>query len=191
VTDRELIEEYERWFRENPDPWNFETSPYEIAKRAATIEACEITGRTRVLELGAANGVLAADLAGVAGEVVAVEGVAAAAALARERLEPYPDARVVEGMIPADVPTGPYDLIVASEILYYLDEPSYRATLAALPTWLAPGGRLVAVHWRPSTPERPRSADDVHTDLDALPHLRHVLDRRTADYRLDVFQWNS
>lgn len=187
MTDPALLAEYERRFRDNPDPWAFATNPYEQAKRTATLSACGGRRRDRILELGAANGILARALAPRGRELVAVEGVASAAEVAETTLRPWPCARVVHGLIPAAVPPGPYDLIVASEILYYLDELAYTATLAALPSWLAPGGRLVAVHWRPETGERPRGAAAVHRDLHALPGLVHVSEAPTADYRLDAW----
>ncbi len=190
MTDQDLLAEYERRFRANPDPWNMRTSAYEKAKRAATLEACGPERRGRILELGAANGVLAEALASRGDAVVAVEAVPAAAALARARLAAVHGASVVEGLVPQAVPPGPYDLVVASEILYYLDEPSYRMTLRLLPGWMAPAGRLVAVHWRKPGPERPRSADLVHADLAALKALTRVTGNGSegAEYRLDVFE---
>lgn len=187
MTDRELLDLYQERFKTDPDPWKFETSEYEQRKRAATVAACApVLRRKATLELGAANGVLAAELAGFSARVVAIEAVEAAAALARGRLSELPGAEVVEGLVPNDVPVGPYDLIVASEILYYLDEPSYRRTLDALPDWLDHGGRLVAVHWRTEGAERPRSADQVHADLRAAPELVPIEEHTTDDYRLDV-----
>lgn len=187
MTDPQLLAEYERRFQEDPDPWAFETSTYEREKRATTLAACGAALHGRVLELGAANGVLAAELAPSARRLVAVEAVPAAVALARARLARWQHADVVEGCIPMAVPPGPFDLVVASEILYYLDDVSYALTLEQLPTWLAPDGRLVAVHWRTDGPERPRTADDVHADLAALPGLRSLLDAPTGDYLLTVF----
>ena len=75
------------------------------------------------------------------------------------------------GTIPADLPDGPFDLVVASEILYYLDADELQATLDRLCELLAPGARLVAVHWRPAGPERPLTAAAVHAALRALPWL--------------------
>lgn len=186
MTDPELLAGYERWFRDDPDPWRYETDVYEARKRRATIAACGTATGRLVLELGAANGVLAADLLPLARELIAVEAVPAAAALARQRLAS--PARVVEGLIPRDVPAGPYDLVIASEILYYLDADAFEATLEVLPQWVARHGRLVAVHWRPTGPERPRSAVDVHAALAQLPDFRRVIDASTADYLLTALE---
>lgn len=188
MTDPALLAEFDRRFRVDPDPWRFETSDYERAKREATAGACgPLAGRT-ILELGAANGVLAARLAPAARALVAVEGAPAAAQLARERLAELPHARAVEGLIPEAVPPGPYDVVVASEILYYLQPDAYASTLDALDHWLAPGGRLVAVHWRPTSEERPRSAEQVHADLAGLRFLELVETRDTADYLLAILE---
>lgn len=186
MTDPRLLADYERRFRDDPDPWAFETSAYEREKRASTIAACGGAVRGSVLELGAANGVLAAELAPLARELVAVEAVPTAAALAATRLARLPHAQVVTGLIPGDVPPGPYDLVVASEILYYLDAAAYAATLARLPGWLAPDARLVAVHWRPASAERPRSAAQVHQDLVRHAALRALVEAPTDDYLLTV-----
>jgi SAM-dependent methyltransferase len=188
MTDPDLLEEYERRFRQEGDFWNFERSPYERAKRQATVEACGPQLRYRTLELGAANGVLAEALVARTQALVAIEGTPTAAAMARDRLARFGGVEVIHGLIPGDVPPGPYDLIVASEILYYLDDESYRLTLEGLESWLAPGGRLVAVHWRPLGPERPRSAQSVHEALRALPFLTAVDERSTGEYYLDVLE---
>ena len=55
--------------------------------------------------------------------------------------------------------------MVASEILYYLDDDALTATLERLRDVLVAGGRLVAVHWRPPGPERPQTAAAVHARL--------------------------
>lgn len=188
MTDPELLAEYQRRFLVDHDPWSFETSGYEVSKRAATLAACGTRGGRRVLELGAANGVLAAGLVPLARALVAVEGVPSAAKLAEERLAEHDQARVVTGLIPGAVPEGPYDLVVASEVLYYLVPEAYARTLEALGRWLAPGGRLVAVHWRPTGPERPRSAEAVHADLERLPGCSVVSRGDTDDYLLIVLE---
>ena len=86
------------------------------------------------------------------------------------------------------MPEGPFDLVVASEILYYLDDHAVARTLAALEDTMAAGGRLVAVHWRHTGPERCLSAFEVHRTLRAQPWLAARRRQRTADYLLDVLE---
>ncbi|MDO9353740.1 MAG: SAM-dependent methyltransferase [Solirubrobacteraceae bacterium] len=190
MTDPDLLGDHERRYRADPDPWNQRTSAYERAKRAATIAACGPAPRRRALELGAGNAVLAKAIAPLADELVAVEGVPAAAALARVRLEPVVGARVVEGLIPQGVPAGPYDLVIASEILTLLDEPSYRMTLRLLRGWLDVDARVVAVHRTEPHTRQARSAEVVHADLAGQGFLSRVAGNGStgADYRLDVFE---
>ena len=53
---------------------------------------------------------------------------------------------------------------------------------------MAPGGRLVAVHWRHNGPERCLSAFEVHRTLRAQPWLTARRRQRSADYLLDVLE---
>jgi hypothetical protein len=107
---------------------------------------------------------------------------------ARRELRRYPAVRAIIGEIPGAIPDAGYDLVVASEILDYLEAPVLTATLSRLEEVIAPAGRLVAVHWRPLGPERPWPAAAAHARLRALPWLRTVADRSTRDYLLHVLE---
>ena len=86
-------------------------------------------------------------------------------------------------------PDGSFDLVVASEILYYLEPDALAATLARLRDSLADGtARLVAVHWRPPGEERPFTAAEVHALLRGQKWLTPVLAAPTDDYLLDVLE---
>jgi hypothetical protein len=107
---------------------------------------------------------------------------------ARRRLVDDHQVDVILGQIPDAIPERRYDLVVASEILYYLEAEQLDATLDALADRTCSEARLVAVHWRPAGPERPFTADEVHTRLRALPWLRSVVTGGTEDYLLDVLE---
>ena len=68
----------------------------------------------------------------------------AAAPLARAR-ERVPRATFERRELPEEFPAGPFELIVHSEVLYYVD--ALDAMLDATARELAPGGTLLAVHW--------------------------------------------
>ena len=82
--------------------------------------------------------------------------------------------RVERRALPAEWPAGPFDLVVCSELLYYWDEPTLEEALAAMADSLAPGGRLVAVHYRPQSSVDPSSGDEVHALLRERLALAHV-----------------
>jgi protein-L-isoaspartate O-methyltransferase len=180
--------DFEARYRGDPDPWGYETRPYEQAKYAATLEACGPGPFARALELGASIGVFSALLAPRCRSLVTVDLAPTAVAVARERLAGLPQVQVVEGSVPQAMPRGPFDLVVASEILYYLEPAALARTFARLRKSLFAGGRLVAVHWRPAGPERPLSAADVHAALCDQHWLRRVEAADTHDYLLDVLE---
>ena len=91
--------------------------------------------------------------------------------------------------IPEAIPPAAYDLVVASEILYYLsaDELDRDARAAARACWSPAAGwsRCTGVRPAPSARSpRPRST----RSLRAQPWLHAGRERRTADYLLDVLE---
>jgi hypothetical protein len=103
-------------------------------------------------------------------------------------LTDHPAAEPIVGPIPAAVPRLRFDLVVASEILYYLSDEELAGTLSLLQRCMIAGARLVAVHWRPRGPERRRDADEAHAALEAARWLTQVAHGGTDDYLLEVFR---
>jgi 2-polyprenyl-3-methyl-5-hydroxy-6-metoxy-1,4-benzoquinol methylase len=180
--------EFEELYRSTPDPWGYTSSPYERDKYRATLEAGGRGPFTRGLELGASIGVFSALLAPRCAELVTIDAAPTAVDAARRRLSRVGHVEVRLGTIPDDIPDGAFDLVVASEILYYLSPAELGPTLSRLSEITAPGARLVAVHWRPAGPERPFTAHQVHARLRAEPWLRPFETGGTDDYLLDVLE---
>jgi SAM-dependent methyltransferase len=180
--------EFEALYRVNPDPWGYESSDYEREKYAATLAACGPGPFADALELGGSIGVFTTALAPRCQRLVSIDAATTAVNVARERLASQPQVEVRLGSIPADIPSRSFDLVVASEILYYLEAPALEATLSTLAERLKAGARLVAVHWRPAGPERPFTAEQVHARLRRADWARLLASEPTDDYLLDVFQ---
>jgi 2-polyprenyl-3-methyl-5-hydroxy-6-metoxy-1,4-benzoquinol methylase len=186
--NRMTLSDFEARYRADPDPWGYTTSAYERDKYAATLAACGPGPFAHALELGASIGVFSAMLAPHCDRLTTIDAAPTAVQLARERLANTPGVQIILGTIPGAIPDGPYDLVVASEILYYLAADELEATLDRLHAETRPGARIVAVHWRPGGPERPLGADDVHAILRGQPWLQAVVRADTDDYRLDVLE---
>jgi trans-aconitate methyltransferase len=180
--------DFEARYAENRDPWGYTYSDYERRKYDATLAACGSGPFASALELGGSIGVFSALLAPRCIELVTVDGAPTAVAAARRRLEPFPNVKAVLGRIPEAVPEQPFDLVVASEILYYLSREQLAGTLAVLRRQMVPGAALVAVHWRPAGLERPLDAGQVHETLLRQPWLEPVSSGDTDEYLLAVMR---
>ncbi|WP_166175694.1 class I SAM-dependent DNA methyltransferase [Rubrobacter tropicus] len=183
--DRDYFEEL---YAGSKDPWNFETSDYEREKYARTLEALGGRRFGRALEAGASIGVFTRMLAGRCDELLAVDVSAKAVAAARERLRGQSHVRVERRTLPEEMPEGPFDLIVASEVLYYFTREEMLAMLNGFENILAPGGVLLAVHWRRETRTYPLQGDEVHELLTAHTSLALTESVAEPDYRLDLFE---
>ena len=117
----------------------------------------------------------------------ATTGAAVAVEAARERTASLPNVRVERASLPEDMPAGPFDLIVCSEVLYYWDAALLEHGLDTMVAGLAPGGLLLAVHWTEPTREYPLQGREVHRILAARPDLRRVQGHGGTHYRLDLF----
>lgn len=179
---------FEARYREKRDPWGFADDPYERAKYARTIAALGARRFGRALELGCANGELTALLAPACDALVALDAAPTAVAQAAETLAGLDSVVVRRGVIPEDLPAGPWDLVVASEILYYLGPELLEATVTRTVAELAPGGWLLAVHWTGEAASHPLGADVVHARLLADPALRALTAERHPDYRVDLLE---
>jgi cyclopropane fatty-acyl-phospholipid synthase-like methyltransferase len=185
------LADFEARYRADPDPWSYTSSRYEQAKYDATLGACGPGPFRCALELGSSIGVFSARLAPRCQSLVTIDAAPTAVAEARRRLAGLPEpsgVSAIAGSIPEAIPRCRYDLIVASEILYYLDEQRLRRMLDRLRQLCLPRARWVAVHWRPDGPERALAARDAHDLLHAQDWLLPVTDAHTDDYLLDVLE---
>jgi predicted TPR repeat methyltransferase len=181
-------EYFEGLYAESGDPWDFETSEYERNKYGRTLEVLGERRFRRALEAGASIGVFTVMLADHCEELLAVDVSERAVAAARERLSGRRNVRVERRTLPEEMPDGPFDLIVASEVLYYFTREDLIAALEAFERELARGGALLAVHWRRETRTYPLQGDEVHELLMEHTRLQTSETIVEPDYRLDLFE---
>jgi SAM-dependent methyltransferase len=94
---------------------------------------------------------------------------------------------VREAVLPGAFPAGRFDLVVFSEVGYYLADADLAELLDRCVAALPPGGDLVAVHWRRPVAEHARPGDEVHARLAATPGLARTARHEEADFVLEVY----
>jgi predicted TPR repeat methyltransferase len=181
-------EYFEELYAESEDPWSFETSEYERNKYVRTISVLGERRFQSALEAGASIGVFTRMLADRCDELLAVDVSEQAVAAASKRLSGQGHVRVERRTLPEEMPAGPFDLIVASEVLYYFPGEEMLAVLRSFERELAPGGALLAVHWRRETKTYPLQGDEVHELLARNTRLKNIQTIVEPDYRLDLFE---
>ena len=176
---------FDELYRGDDDPWDFGTSWYERRKRDLTMAALPNPRYRRCVEPGCSIGVLTEALAERVDEVIAFDFVPEAVATARRRLD-RPNVSVVEAAFPAYWPAGRGDLVVWSEVAYYLTDAGFDLAMAGLERWLEPGGHLVAVHYTDAT-DYPRSGRDVAVRIERESGLHRLT--TLADPRFELVVW--
>ncbi len=180
----ERREGFDAMYDGTADPWRFADSFYE-QRRLSLIQA--LLGRPsyrRVLEIGCADGSLTAALVARSQCVTALDTSPRAVAAARSAA---PAARVVQGVAPTDVPPGPFDLVLLSEVGYFLSPLELMATLRRTMASLSPGGEVVLCHWQHPTEGVPLDGALVHHQAAAVLGSTPRASYRDGDLRIDVW----
>lgn len=174
-------------YADGDDPWGFRDRWYERRKRDLTVAALLQPRYARAFEPGCAIGVLTEALAPRCDELLATDVDPTALAAARARLAAHQQVRVEQLAVPDSWPPGDHDLIVVSEIGYYLAGPDLTALATRCAASLAPGGTLLACHWRHPVGDYPTSGADVHAALGRAPGLHRLVRHEEEDLLLEVF----
>jgi predicted TPR repeat methyltransferase len=188
VRERLGREYFDELYARSRDPWGFETSEYERNKYERTLSVLAQRRYRRALEVGCSIGVFTAMLTPQCDELLAVDVSEAALTVARQRLADFPNVRLELRSMPEETPQGPFDLVVASEVMYYWPEDVMLSALGRFEEVLAPGGSLLAVHWRKETKTYPLQGDEVHDLLLGHTRLANTTTIVEPEYRLDLFE---
>jgi peptidoglycan/xylan/chitin deacetylase (PgdA/CDA1 family)/GT2 family glycosyltransferase len=181
---------------QKPDPWNY-GSTYEQEKYAQQLALLPKQPIGLALELACAEGRFTELLAPRVDRLVAADISATALQRAAQRCRSHNNIEFLRLDLARDpLPEGA-DLIVCSEVLYYLDGEAELARVARrLASSLRPGGRLVTAHafvlkddlsrtgfdW-----DNPYGARVIHDALCAVPQLAQEQSLCTELYRIDCF----
>jgi hypothetical protein len=172
------------WSRD--DPWDQATRFSEHRKYAITVASLLRPRYHHAFEPGCATGILTEMLGARCERVTAMDRHPRAVDVTGRRIDGLVGVDVRLGRLPDDVPAGPFDLVVLSEVLYYLEEDGVTTVLDRVAASATADAHLVAVHYRPLVPEHALRGDAVHGLVEAHPNWRPIVRHEEADFLLCV-----
>ncbi|WP_198651251.1 class I SAM-dependent methyltransferase [Salinicola sp. CPA57] len=187
MSDPRLLAHFERLHADSIDPWGYDTRWYEARKRALTLAMLPRQRYRHGFEPGCSIGALSAELIQRCDAFTGWDASPSAVASARRRLGHLDNARFEQRTLPTALPASTFDLIVFSEVGYYLQEPALVATIYNLQRALRPSGDLIACHWRHPLQDGYRSGDAVHERLHDCLELHAVSSLVERDFRIDLW----
>lgn len=168
-------------YADTSDPWGFAHSAYEQEKFAATRRALFRPHYKSTFELGCGNGQLAKHLVDLCESYTGMDAVAVAAEAAREAV---PTASFIHDFYPCQLPDDYFDLLILSEILYFLGHDSLRKLASDIATsW--PQAEVLCVSWLGETDHDLQGEEALEIFTSAL--VTHEFERvaQAEGYRID------
>jgi LmbE family N-acetylglucosaminyl deacetylase len=158
------------------DPWGAQSRWYEQRKRSLLLAALPRPRFRRGLEVGCSTGVLTESLLDRTASLVATDSSSAALGRARDRLGDRAELRLMAA--PQEWPEGSFDLVVVSEVGYFLSPGALASLVTRVAASLSPDGVVVLCHWRHPIRGWALDGPEVHRAF-ARGHLPEV----AATYR--------
>jgi 2-polyprenyl-3-methyl-5-hydroxy-6-metoxy-1,4-benzoquinol methylase len=184
---------FQRIYDANADPWNYHQSEYEAAKRDATIAALAGRRFTSAIEVGCSIGALTRRLADHCHRLLAVDFIEKALAIARTACAGKPNVTFVNARVPIEWPRGTFDLIVLSEVLYFLSDADNLALIERCEKSLLRNGEILLVNWLGKSPDDPCSGDVAASRFREAtkPYLHTTFSLRSVGFRLDKLRFRA
>ncbi|ANF57370.1 class I SAM-dependent methyltransferase [Halotalea alkalilenta] len=187
----ERIEHFDRLYRDDADPWQVEASWYERRKRALVLAALPRERYRHAFEPGCGNGAMTRQLAQRCDTLLAADFSAEAVAIARETLATSPHVQVERLHLPEQWPApgaAQFDLILVSELAYYLDDADLACFISHCVDSLNPAGDLVLCHWRHPFDDRRHDVESMYRRFDRAKALSATIHHIETDFQLGVWQ---
>jgi hypothetical protein len=182
---------FARMYAGSDDPWGFRTRWYEVRKRAVTLAALDRPRYRRGFEPGCSVGVLTAGLAERCDALLASDVDPTAVDAARSAVAAYPHVVVERRSVPDEWPGGRFDLVVVSEVGYYLDAQALGGLVERVTASLEPGGAVLLCHWRHPVADYPLTGDAVHAAFRQDGALTAAVRHEEEDFVLDLLTAGS
>lgn len=182
---------FEDLYRYNSDPWGYDSHWYEARKRQICLALLTRPRYPKVLEVGCSNGHLSIYLAQRAEQLWCIDVSESAVQLASERLQEFEHVVVENRKIPEDYSIQKFDLILISEMAYYLSANELHQFIEKLKHSLNDDGEILCCHWRHRIQDFELNAEQVHQAFQQHFPFHHYLSLNDPDFMIDVWTANT
>lgn len=179
---------FESLYAASEDPYALRHRWYEARKRALLLAALPRERFRSAYEPGCGAGELTLALSQRCDHLLASDFSAHAVDIARKRTSGLTHVHVAHHVLPADWPreAGCFDLVVLSELGYFLDLDDMHLLATRCEETLGADGTLVACDWMPDFRQRRLSTKEVHGALASLG-LARLAFHEEEDFVLQVW----
>lgn len=170
------------------DPWSTHASAYERAKFAATIGSLTRPRYRHCLEVGCGAGALTSLLAQRCDALTAMDCTPGALAVARAHASGAGVA-FIEGCVPEAWPASAPDLVMLSEVLYFMTDKEALGLASLLARKTLDDCEIVLVNWLGDTGGAISGAAAAQRLIGLVSNTyRRITTHRSARFRIDVLQ---
>lgn len=189
---RRLPDDYfDAMYAKSDDPWELAGRWYEQRKYAMTMAMLPLPRYRHAYEPGCSVGVLTELLTDRCDHVTASDVAATALDATAERLRRsgrLDRVTLDRRSLDSGWPAACFDLVVLSEVGYYLAAGNLRDVLDRECPRLAAGATVIAVHWRHVVADYPLTGDEVNAIVRDTADLYTVGRYTDGDVVIDVFE---
>jgi LmbE family N-acetylglucosaminyl deacetylase/SAM-dependent methyltransferase len=178
--------------RASDDPWGTDSRWYERRKRDLLLATLPQPRFRHVLEVGCSTGALTEALAERADRVLAIDRSVTALQAAGRRLAGHEHVTLADLDVATSWPVDErFDLVVVSEVGYFLSPAAVDGLVARIASTLAPDGVVALCHWRHRVEGWVLDADDVHRRFadGSLPPLQATYRDRDVEIHVRAADW--
>ncbi len=184
AVDPAVSSPFDALYRASADPWGTRTRWYERRKRALLLASLPHERYEDAYEAGCGNGHVTTELAPRCAHVLASDASPEAVALATSATAACANVVVERHRLPDDWPRRPFDLIVLSELLYFIDAAGRDRIADAARDSAGPSGVVVACDWRDPIDGYDVRGDDAHRHFERALRLPRAFEYADDDVLL-------
>ena len=185
---------FDAMYAKSRDPWQLAGRWYEQRKYAITIAMLPLARYRHAFEPGCSVGVLTEMLTDRCDYVTATDVAASALEATAERLTRrgrVDQVALERRSLDSAWPAADFDLVVLSEVAYYLDASALRDVLDRECSRLVGGTAVIAAHWRYPVDDYPLTGDQANAIVAETADLHAMGRYLDDDVVIDVFEKGS